>query len=115
MEGITWNPHLNALVFNAHLLRSALSRAAGGRSIPFVIEDHYIPWNSPEPVPPPRRFRVAQEDHFDVWWEQERLEWRRIGGDFWLAQDASWVAILLLAGAALGGAATARAIRRQLE
>lgn len=112
MEGITWNPRLNALVFNAHLLRSLLSRATGGPSLPFVIEDHYIPWNSPHPVPRPRRFDVSREDHLDFWWEQERVEWSKIGGDFWFDQDAAWVAILLFAGALTGGVSTARAVRR---
>ncbi len=93
IENNVWDPRLNAIWFNVHLLRSASSRAEARGSIPFVIENHYVPWDAPKEPVPPLWFDVSKQDHFDFWWLQERAFWG--GKPYWFSVASSFVFMIL--------------------
>jgi len=67
---ITWNPKMNAARFHVHQMKSAMSRARGDGSIPYVVDEYFVPWHEPEVLPGPAVFELDGMDHWDFWWAQ---------------------------------------------
>ncbi len=105
IENVIWQPKMNAIWFDAHLLQSWGNRRFGGESIPYVISQHYVPWDGPEEWPDPLVFDVSKYDqHLDFWWVQEQVFWSP--GPYWFRQASSFVAVFfLILGVAAGGLA----------
>jgi hypothetical protein len=100
-ENTIWEPQFSHPLFNLHLLRSAIHRQRTGRSIPFVYENHWIPWWGHERMPKPRVFDLKGEDRLDLWYLQQRRDWP--GRPYWFVSASSWLVPALLVMLVAGG------------
>ncbi len=75
-QNLIWNPRFSGILFNLHLLGSAVVRMQTGESLPYVYDNAFIPYHGPDEKPAPAVFiDMKGWDTFDFWFLQLDQEW----------------------------------------